>query len=251
MPSLRKYKTRTPSTAHPSADAAAPAANDAPTSPTAAVGAAAPVAEIERSPLQDQLDATRNAEAATREHARRAEIEQIRTYLKSHGASEAKIDFLIAHPAYLDPRVGMSVWEAHQRALADGVKDDSPEMFAAIVRDVSERKAAHIAAQIAADVPSPAAAAPPPPPAPEPVREPLPAAAAALPPRSAGPAVSAPVSRDPPSYGGGRFKSVGRVELTPSQREHARIAGISDTEYAANVLELERRKALGMYQERG
>jgi hypothetical protein len=60
--------------------------------------------------------------------------------------------------------------------------------------------------------------------------------------------VSAPVSRIVPD---GRTPGSRGVQLSAEQREAARISGISDFEYAKNFQELERRKALGMYQDRG
>ena len=42
--------------------------------------------------------------------------------------------------------------------------------------------------------------------------------------------VSAPVSREAPNYGG--YRPSGQVRLTPLQREAAKIAGVTETEYA-------------------
>ena len=61
---------------------------------------------------------------------------------------------------------------------------------------------------------------------------------------------SAPPSRDVPSASTGRPQS-SRIELTPEEREVARLSGIDELTYARNKRELERRKANGMYQERG
>jgi len=57
--------------------------------------------------------------------------------------------------------------------------------------------------------------------------------------------VSAPVSRDP-SYGG----SPNRIRLTGEQRELAKLAGISETEYANQLMKLNEMKANGDYSER-
>lgn len=62
--------------------------------------------------------------------------------------------------------------------------------------------------------------------------------------------VSAPVTRDSPSPSTGRLTST-RVELSASQREAARISGVTDVEYARNFLRLEDLKKQGHYQERG
>ena len=60
--------------------------------------------------------------------------------------------------------------------------------------------------------------------------------------------VSAPVSRESPSWSGGQ--STGRnsrITLSPAQKEAARIAGISEVEYARNLLRLQQAKANGHY----
>lgn len=62
--------------------------------------------------------------------------------------------------------------------------------------------------------------------------------------------MSAPVSRDTPSLSSGKMTST-RVELTPAQREAARIAGVDDVTYARNLLRLNSLKQQGHYQERG
>lgn len=58
--------------------------------------------------------------------------------------------------------------------------------------------------------------------------------------------VSAPVSREPPSsyYGGHRS---GQIRLTPDQREAARIAGITEVEYARELERFLIAKANGDY----
>ncbi len=57
--------------------------------------------------------------------------------------------------------------------------------------------------------------------------------------------VSAPVSRDAPSSSGNR--SGGVVRLTTAQREAAKMAGISETEYAKQLVALNTAKANGNY----
>jgi hypothetical protein len=63
------------------------------------------------------------------------------------------------------------------------------------------------------------------------------------------PPVSAPVSRSTPSPSTGRPTST-RVELSPAQREAARISGVDEFTYAKGVIELENRKKQGMYPDR-
>lgn len=63
------------------------------------------------------------------------------------------------------------------------------------------------------------------------------------PPRKA--IVSAPVSREAPSSTGNR--QPGLVRLTSAQREAAKMAGITEAEYAKQVIELNKQKANGAY----
>jgi hypothetical protein len=58
---------------------------------------------------------------------------------------------------------------------------------------------------------------------------------------------SAPPSRSVPTSNGTRY-SDNNITLGPAQKEAARIAGISEKEYAAQLLVLNRRKANGDYQ---
>lgn len=55
--------------------------------------------------------------------------------------------------------------------------------------------------------------------------------------------VSAPVSRETVSYSGKREDRPGRMTLTAAQREAAKISGLSETEYARNLLLLREAKA--------
>ena len=59
--------------------------------------------------------------------------------------------------------------------------------------------------------------------------------------------VSAPVSRDIPSSNGTRQSGV--VKLTPAQREAAKVAGITETEYAKQYARLLEEKANGNYRD--
>jgi hypothetical protein len=64
------------------------------------------------------------------------------------------------------------------------------------------------------------------------------------------PPVSAPVSRESPSLSTGK-PTTSRIELTPAQREAARIAGVDEFTYAKGVMRLNDLKKNGHYQERG
>ncbi len=61
--------------------------------------------------------------------------------------------------------------------------------------------------------------------------------------------VSAPVSREPASYSG-RPRSGGLTRLTAAEREHARVAGISEAEYARQKLRYEQMRESGEYGDR-
>lgn len=58
--------------------------------------------------------------------------------------------------------------------------------------------------------------------------------------------VSAPVSREVPN-GGGNRQSNGKITLTAEQKEFARIAGVTETEYAKQLIRLNEAKANGQY----
>ena len=62
--------------------------------------------------------------------------------------------------------------------------------------------------------------------------------------------MSAPVSRDSPSLATGR-PTGGPVRLTPAQQEAARFSGISEQEYARQLVKMERMKAAGELDDRG
>lgn len=64
-------------------------------------------------------------------------------------------------------------------------------------------------------------------------------------PRTRSSMVSAPVSRDPPANSQG--ERPGQVRLSVAQKEAAKIAGISEKEYAENVLKLRAEKLNGNY----
>src|SRR5262249_23745209 len=61
--------------------------------------------------------------------------------------------------------------------------------------------------------------------------------------------MSAPVSRDSPSFSTGRPQG-GPVRLTPAQQEAARFSGISEAEYARQLVKMERMKAAGEIDDR-
>lgn len=58
---------------------------------------------------------------------------------------------------------------------------------------------------------------------------------------------SAPVSRESVSYSGKREDRPGRITLSIDQREAAKIAGISEVQYAEQLIRLREEKAQGNY----
>jgi hypothetical protein len=105
---------------------------------------------------------------------------------------------------------------AHYEAINKGLTQDSPEYFEAIDIAMGYKQAP----QIEEDDGPPS---------------PLPQS------------VSAPVSRESVSASTGRPTTT-RITLTAAQREAARDAGVDEITYARGLLELERRKQAGLYQ---
>ena len=59
--------------------------------------------------------------------------------------------------------------------------------------------------------------------------------------------MSAPVSRETSANGYGGGDRPGKVTLTPAMKEAAKVSGISEIEYAEQVLRLRKAKANGDY----
>lgn len=133
---------------------------------------------------------------------------------------QAAQNWLRAHPEYLqDHRKNAKIQSLHWDVIDEGHAAFSPGYFESLEQHLGLRQAA---ADEGED----------PPPAP---RQP-----------SRGPIVSAPVSRQAPSSPGGPPRS-GRITLTPQQKEYAKIAGVSEEEYAKGVQKLEAEKLNGNY----
>lgn len=60
--------------------------------------------------------------------------------------------------------------------------------------------------------------------------------------------VSAPVSREAPATSGGKVNSTSQVRLTAAQREAAKLAGITEAEYAKNLIKMNQAKTDGLIQ---
>ena len=62
--------------------------------------------------------------------------------------------------------------------------------------------------------------------------------------------MSAPPSRDVPSFSTGRPQG-GPVRLTAAQKEAAQFSGVSEAEYARQLVKMERMKAAGELDDNG
>jgi len=191
--------------------------------PAAPAAVAEPPAAGEPSPLQQRIAEAQRAEQYAAPPAPEKTVEQL---IDELGASDAKKTFLREHPRFVGDLEPLARF-AYRRAIAAGITDDTPELFDAIERDVDSmlRGAATVPTETNVRIRTT------PPPAPPPRRS---------------PPVSAPISREAPSYSGSPAKR-GQVQLSAAQREAARIAGVDEFTYAKNLTELERRKAAGMY----
>jgi len=149
--------------------------------------------------------------------------------------------WLAEHPQYCDRNDQIAQTEislATMKATRDGLTWNDDEFLPSIERylGIAPRSNGH-AEQRPIERPAPAPAAPP---------------RYAAPPRqqrSTAP-VSAPPSRDVPSFSTGRPQG-GPVRLTPAQQEAARFSGISEQEYARQLVKMERMKASGEIDDNG
>jgi hypothetical protein len=155
--------------------------------------------------------------------------------MRESGTTQAEAEFLLDHPAMMyEPK-------AMQRTMAEiqaaGVqRDDSPEYFQAVESTFNrhlERKQKKAAAKAAAE-PVPEYFQP----RPAPPEQPAEQMQSAI--------YSAPVSRQ---VGGGNYQaSPNSIRLTREEQEAARMAGVSDTEYARNKLKMLRMQQAGQIQ---
>jgi hypothetical protein len=170
--------------------------------------------------LQTQINQLRQAESAQRQRNDDAD---------RHAARMAEVnEILKANPEMV--RNGDELVRAEKDAYAEGHEPYSPDFHRAVIRNFKGYMALKAQAPVAAAgsefEPSYASSG-----------------------RSIGGMVSAPVSRE--TFANGSYDSYGdrpgRVTLSISQKEAAKIAGISETDYAANVLRLRQEKADGRY----
>ncbi len=203
--------------------------------------------------LQKQLAALRASEQAQRDYAAaqmaaaqapaptlpEGREERIALW-RQHGLSDDDAAFLQQRPDMVDnPMLTRAAFAATMQA---GIERNSPDFgptmeahFDALMGRAEAQAQAQAAAANPATQPTPAFFAPRSAPSPTP------------PDRSG--MYSAPVSRTAPSGATGQRLS-NRIELTPEEAEYARIAGISDVEYARQKQKLAQYKAAGEYPDR-
>ena len=184
--------------------------------------------------LMRQLESLRQSEELQRRHAQQmAQRQQPMTrveFLRSQGLTEAEARFFDANESMMQNQQQAS--EAAADALAAGIERDSDQFFEFVEQGFAKRLDA--LSQRAAEQLAPAFFAPRPAPSP------------AAPDRSA--MYSAPVSRGTPSGGTGQ-RPPRQIRLTAEEQEHARIAGVSDVEFAKQKQRLTREKAAGERQQ--
>lgn len=139
-------------------------------------------------------------------------VEQVKSSLSPRSAA-----WVDKHPEYVrDPRLFRKMVAAHELAVSDGIEPDSDDYFAAVERTLGLHRSAEQesdeSALSSASQPAQRRSAPP-----------------AAPP-------SAPVSRS----GNGTGSRPNVVRLTAAEREMAEMMGMTEKEYAANKLALQR-----------
>jgi hypothetical protein len=201
----------------------------------------APAAEVDDASIafQKQIDALRKSEQLAKDRAAAVPMaapnlsrEERAQRIREAGASPEHISFLLANPRMLDGDGFNTTAKAHWQAIEAGHEVDSPEYFRAVKsafnnmvsppEDVPEPVVKRKAAKVESDYDSPNS-------------------------RSM---ISAPVSRDwgtTATSGAVNGERPGQVHMTVAMKEAARISGLTDREYAEQVLELRRRKSEGDY----
>jgi hypothetical protein len=194
--------------------------------------------------LKKQIDGLRQSAELQRQQAAQAAMppqaisrEQRLEAWRAHGLSDAELQFFQNHPAMLD-HPELTNFAVH-KAREAGFERGSEGIFATVEK-IFNANLAHLQEQaqpaMEPTTPTPNFFRPPPGP---PVRSaPNPSSI-----------VSAPVSRNIPSSGSGRRHTPGKVTLTPSEVEAAKIANISLDEYARQKIEYERQREAGEYRD--
>jgi hypothetical protein len=201
--------------------------------------------------LKKQIDDLKKSEEIQRQRqtvAVQPTPEQALQFWKSNGLDEAGERFLLAHPQHI---LGLTNF-AGQRASQQGHQFGSAAHIEA-AKAVFHENLMRLEDQAQQRVPEPSATErhvmPPDDYRPTP----------AMPPPSSFPLpqstdedrrsafVSAPVSRETPSAGGSRSNR--QIRLTAEEREHARMAGVTEVEYAKQKQRLMDEQAAGRYDQ--
>jgi hypothetical protein len=161
-------------------------------------------------------------------------------FWKAHGAPDDQIEFLQEHPAMIDysELTVFSAEEAakagHERGSAEHMRA-TKELFDQHMDRLKQQAASNGADHLQAPQPTPEFFRPPPP------------RRQQASPRST--IVSAPVSRETPGTRAYEAENdPSKVRLRPDQREAAAIAGVSETEYAKQLLRMKKMQASGEIQ---
>jgi hypothetical protein len=193
-----------------------------------------PVEAAAQTAIKTKLDEQDQTASALKEQLRALEKAESAQRLATEPPQQPRFPeaveaWLTAHPEYLNDRVrNLELMLAHEKAVRDGVTAlDAPEYLPAIERHLGLNTA---------------------PPVSEPTPE-APAPAPTLAPQAQyqGPPISAPISRDAPSMGGGRV-SDGGIRLTPEEVVFARSQNLTPDEYLRQKVRLAALKRSGAVQ---
>lgn len=229
MASLRKRVEAAPSAPPPSGiaidtNAAAPPVPQPPPPPSPVPEPVTPLSDAATA-LTSQLEALRQAETY-QQQKQQAVL----------SADQRRRDWLAANPMAQQNLAALDNF--HHAALNSGLADTSPEYFSFLetqLGDLQAQQPATAATHLINEMQQRIAAqTPPPPPPPRPQARPS--------------FVSAPVSREIPTANGRRQS--GKTDLSPQEREAARISGVSEVEYAKQKLRFLEMQANGEYSDR-
>lgn len=169
------------------------------------------------------------------EALRQAETYQQQKQQAVLSADQRRRDWLAANPMAQQNLAALDNF--HHAALNSGLADTSPEYFSFLetqLGDLQAQQPATAATHLINEMQQRIAAQNPPPPPPRPQARPS--------------FVSAPVSREIPTANGRRQS--GKTDLSPQEREAARISGVSEVEYAKQKLRFLEMQANGEYSDR-
>jgi hypothetical protein len=188
-----------------------------------ATPSAPPVSMPPAEPDDREVLRARLAELENADYLQKQQMEQMRA--QQQAALAQKHQWLESHPEYKAHHERLN--HLHREALQNGIPDNSDRYFAYLEHMMQVPVETTISTPAATPAPDPAPT--------EPVR------------RTMAAPVSAPVTREVRSLSG---SPVGSIELSPAQREAAKLAGIDEKTYAANLIKLKQLKLNGQYPDR-